>query len=102
MKNSFEKVCSTGIIYFFRFYIPSQFYHFKFQLFAVMQADMGSNAFAFKCILNTFRKYLHLRFSNEKYLHLKKIQILFKYIVQIQFILQVNEFAAFSFFLQSI
>ena len=34
--------------------------------------DMGSNAFAFKCILNTFRKHLHLRFSNEKFLHLKK------------------------------
>ena len=42
--------------------------------------DMGSNANAFKCILNTFRKYLHLKFSNEKYLHLKKkCQILFKY-----------------------
>ena len=34
---------------------------------------MGSNANAFKCILNTFEKYLdlHLNFSNEKYLHLK-------------------------------
>ena len=36
---------------------------------------MGSNAntFAFKCILNTFEKYLHLHlnFSNEKYLHLE-------------------------------
>ena len=35
---------------------------------------MGSNAnaFAFKCILNTFEKYLHLhlKISNEKYLHL--------------------------------
>ena len=34
------------------------------------QPDMGSNANVFKCILNTFRKYLHLRFSNKKYLHL--------------------------------
>ena len=61
---------------------------------------MGSNAFAFQCILNTFRKYLHLHlnFSNEKYLLLKKSQILFKYILQIVFILQVTEFAAFSFF----
>ena len=29
--------------------------------------EMGSNANAFKCILNTFEKYLHLNFSNEKY-----------------------------------
>ena len=28
---------------------------------------MGSNANAFKCILNTFQKYLHFRYSNEKY-----------------------------------
>ena len=27
--------------------------------------ELGSNAFAFKCILNTFAKYLHLNFSNE-------------------------------------
>ena len=34
--------------------------------------EMGSNAntFVFKCILNTFEKYLHLNFSNKKYLHL--------------------------------
>ena len=33
--------------------------------------EMGSNANTFKCILNTFEKYLHLllNFSNEKYLH---------------------------------
>ena len=41
---------------------------------------MGSNAnaFVFKCILNTFQKYLHLhlKFSNKKYLHMKKNQIL--------------------------
>ena len=37
-----------------------------------INTDMGANAFAFKCILNTFRKYLHLGFSYEKYLHLKK------------------------------
>ena len=46
-------------------------------------------------------KYLHLRFSNEKYLHLKKdshtFSNTFKYILQIQFILQVNEFADFFF-----
>ena len=61
---------------------------------------MGSNAFAFKCILNTFRKYLHLTFSNEKYLHLKKFKILFKYSLQIQFIVRdgqtVDNFALFT------
>ena len=31
---------------------------------------MESNANAFKCILNIFQKYLHFRFSNEKYVHL--------------------------------
>ena len=42
----------------------------------VYMTEMGSNAnaFAFKCILKTFEKYLnlhlHLDFSNEKYLHL--------------------------------
>ena len=61
--------------------------------------DMGSNANAFKCILNTFRKYLKI--SNVKYLHLKKkfkyFSNTFKYILQIVFILWVTEFA-FSFF----
>ena len=48
---------------------------------------MGSNAnaFAFKCNLNTFRKYLHL--------HLKKNSNTFKCILQIQHILEVDEFA---------
>ena len=65
---------------------------------------MGSNANAFKWILNTFRNYLHshLRFLDEKYLHLKKGSNTFKYFLQIQFILQVNQFAVFTFFLQSI
>ena len=59
---------------------------------------MGSNANAFKHILNTFQKYLHLKFSNAKYLHMEKNSNTFKYIFQIVFILQVTEFAAFSFF----
>ena len=41
----------------------------------ISKSEMGSNAntFAFKCILNTFEKYLHLHlnFSNVKYLHFK-------------------------------
>ena len=65
-----------------------------------LPSDMGSNAFAFKCILNTFQKYLHLhlRFLNENYLHLKKNSNTFKYIFQIQYILQVNEFGVFLSF----
>ena len=47
----------------------------------VLLCRHGSNASAFKCILHTFWKYLHLSFSNEKYLHSKK----FKYF-QIQFL----------------
>ena len=46
--------------------------------------------------------HLHLKFANDKYLHLKKSSNTLKYILQIQFIVQVNEFAAFSFFLQNI
>ena len=61
---------------------------------------MGSNAFAFKCILNTFQKYFHLKYSNDKYLYLEKkfkyFSNTFKYILQLQFFVQVIEFAAFA------
>ena len=40
--------------------------------YCISEIGSNANAFAFKCILNTFEKYLHLhlKFSNEKYLHL--------------------------------
>ena len=41
-------------------------------------------------------------FKRQVFAFKKNIQVLFKYIFQIQFIVQVKEFAAVSFFLQNI
>ena len=67
---------------------------YNFQTNNYNASDMASNpnAFAFKCILNAFQKFLHLHleFSNDMYLHLHfKIQIFFKYF-QIHFANTIN------------
>ena len=65
--------CETVVRGFVRFReTTAPLSHFKLMPYLqalVCVTGMGSNVnvFAFKCILNTFEKYLHLHFSNEKY-----------------------------------